>query len=83
MPVRAGSEKPLAKSWNRSSLTGRAMSINEILEELPKLNPQELEEVSYRAQFLRALREGLKEITDGQLIPHEQVKKELAQWLSE
>jgi predicted transcriptional regulator len=59
------------------------MSINEILEELPKLNPQELEEVSYRAQFLRALREGLKEITDGQLIPHEQVKKELAQWLSE
>jgi len=62
---------------------GRAMSINEILEELPKLNPQELEEVSYRAQFLRALREGLKEIIDGQLIPHEQVKKELAQWLSE
>jgi hypothetical protein len=59
------------------------MSIKEILEELPKLNPQELEEVSYRAQFLRALREGLKEITDGQLIPHEQVKKELAQWLSE
>ncbi|HXM29643.1 MAG TPA: hypothetical protein VN957_26705 [Chthoniobacterales bacterium] len=59
------------------------MSINEILEELPKLNPQELEEVSYRAQFLRALREGLKEITDGQLVPHEQVKKELAQWLSE
>jgi predicted transcriptional regulator len=48
---------------------------------LPKLNAQELEEVSYRAQFLRALREGLKEISEGRLIPHEQVKKELAQWL--
>jgi len=59
------------------------MSIHEILEELPKLNAHELEEVSYRAQFLRALREGLKEITEGQLMPHEQVKKELAQWLSE
>jgi predicted transcriptional regulator len=59
------------------------MSINEILEELPKLSGQELEELSYRIQFLRALREGLNEITDGPLIPHEQVKKELAKWLSE
>ena len=59
------------------------MSINEILEELPKLNAQELEEVSYRVQFLRALREGLKEISEGRLIPHEQVKKELARWLLE
>jgi predicted transcriptional regulator len=59
------------------------MSINEIFDELPKLNAQELEEISYRVQFLRALREGLEEITDGPLIPHEQVKKELAQWLSE
>jgi hypothetical protein len=59
------------------------MSINEILEELPKLSGQELEELSYRIQFLRALREGLNEITDGPLIPHEQVKKELAKGLSE
>ena len=59
------------------------MSVNEILEELPKLNAQELEAVSYRVQFLQALRKGLKEITEGPLIPHEQVKKELAQWLSE
>jgi hypothetical protein len=59
------------------------MSINEILEELPKLSGQELEELSYKVQFLRALRDGLKEITDGPLIPHEQVKKELAQWLSQ
>jgi predicted transcriptional regulator len=59
------------------------MGVNEILEELPKLNAQELEAVSYRVQFLQALREGLKEITEGPLIPHEQVKKELAQWLSE
>jgi hypothetical protein len=53
------------------------MSINEILEELPKLSGQELEELSYRVQFLRALRDGLTEITHGPLIPHEQVKKEL------
>ena len=59
------------------------MSIDEILEQLPRLTPQQLEEVSQRAQFLRALREGLKDIDEGHLIPHEQVKKELAQWLSE
>jgi predicted transcriptional regulator len=59
------------------------MSINEILEELPKLSGQELEELSYRVQFLRALRDGLTKITHGPLIPHEQVKKELAKWLSE
>jgi hypothetical protein len=79
----SGNEKLLAKSCNKSKVINRAMSVNEILEELPKLNAQELEAVSYRVQFLQALREGLKEITEGPLIPHEQVKKELAQWLSE
>jgi predicted transcriptional regulator len=82
-PLLLGRAKTLLKSWNESKLLNRAMSINEILEELPKLNAQELEEVSYRAQFLRALREGLKETSEGRLIPHEQVKKELAQWLLE
>jgi len=67
----------------KRTLVSEAMSINEILDELPRLSAQELEEISYRVQFLRALREGLKEITDGPLIPHEQVKKELAKWLSE
>jgi len=41
MPVRAGSEKPLAKSWDRSNLMSRAMSLNEILKELPKLTQDE------------------------------------------
>src|SRR6267154_6689423 len=41
MPVRAGSEKPLAKSWDRSKVRSRAMSINEILKELPKLTQDE------------------------------------------
>jgi predicted transcriptional regulator len=81
--VRAASEKLLAKSCSKSKVVNGTMSVNEILEELPKLNAQELEAVSYRVQFLQALRKGLKEITEGPLIPHEQVKKELAQWLSE
>jgi predicted transcriptional regulator len=58
------------------------MSIDEILEQLPRLTPQQLEEVSQRAQFLRALREGIKDIDEANLVPHEQVKRELAQWLS-
>jgi hypothetical protein len=41
MLVRAGSEKPLAKSWDRSNLIVRAMSFNEILKELPKLTQDE------------------------------------------
>ena len=41
MPVRAGSEKPLAKSWDKSNLMSRAMSFNEILKELPKLTQDE------------------------------------------
>ena len=41
MPVRAGSEKPLAKSWDRSNLMSRAMSFNEILKELQKLTQDE------------------------------------------
>jgi predicted transcriptional regulator len=59
------------------------MSLEEIIEELPKLSVQELEEVSYKAQFLKALHEGLKDIDEGRLIPHEHVRRELAQWLSE
>jgi hypothetical protein len=35
------SEKPLAKQWNRSNLMGRAMTINEILKELPRLTQDE------------------------------------------
>src|SRR5258708_39099407 len=41
MPVRAGSEKPLAKSWDRSNLMSRALRLNEILKELPKLTQDE------------------------------------------
>jgi hypothetical protein len=41
MPVRARSEKPLAKSWDGSKLIFRAMSLNEILKELPKLTQDE------------------------------------------
>jgi predicted transcriptional regulator len=39
-------------------------------------------DITQRLEFLAAVQEGLDQIDGGEVIPHEQVKKELASWLS-
>jgi predicted transcriptional regulator len=52
------------------------MSFEEIVAELPKLTGPELQQIAEKAEFLAGLDEGLRQIAEGKLIPHEEVKEE-------
>ena len=41
-----------------------------------------LEVIAERVEFLAAIRKGLDQIERGETIPHEEVKRQLATWLS-
>ena len=41
-----------------------------------------MEEISSRLEFMVAVRKGLDEIEHGETVPHEEVKRQLATWLS-
>ena len=50
--------------------------------ELPKLTSPKLQQIAEKAEFLAGLDEGLRQIAEGKLIPHEEVKKEFRSWLT-
>lgn len=50
------------------------------IERLPE--DASLEVIAERVEFLAAVRKGLDQIERGQTIPHEEVKRQLASWLS-
>ena len=54
-----------------------------VLESIQRL-PEDasLEVISERVEFLAALNKGLDQIERGQTIPHDEVKRQLASWLS-
>ena len=58
------------------------MSFGEIVAELPKLTGPELRQIAEKAEFLAGLDEGLRQIAEGKLIPHEEVKAQLKSWLT-
>jgi predicted transcriptional regulator len=41
-----------------------------------------LNEITQRLEFLAAVQKGLDQVKSGEVVPHEQVKKELASWLA-
>jgi predicted transcriptional regulator len=41
-----------------------------------------LDAIAERVEFLAALRKGLAQIERGETVPHEEVKRQLATWLS-
>ena len=52
----------------------------ETISQLPDNTP--MEEISRRLEFLAAVRKGLDQIERGETVPHEEVKRQLASWLS-
>jgi predicted transcriptional regulator len=41
-----------------------------------------LETIAERLEFLAAIRKGVEQIERGETVPHEEVKRQLAAWLS-
>jgi predicted transcriptional regulator len=58
------------------------MSFDEIVTELPDLTGPELQQIAEKAEFLGSLDEGLRQIAEGKLIPHEKVKARFKSWLT-
>ena len=58
------------------------MSFDEIVAELPKLTGPDLQQIAEKAEFLAGLDEGLRQIAEGKLISHEEVKEEFRSWLT-
>jgi len=51
----------------------------EAIENLPA--ESSYEDIMERLYFLQRVESGLKDIEDGRVVPHEEVKKRLARWL--
>jgi predicted transcriptional regulator len=41
-----------------------------------------MDDISHRLEFLAAVRKGLDQIEHGETVPHDEVKRQLASWLS-
>ena len=50
------------------------------IEEMPET--ASWEEIEEKVRFVAALEKGLEQVDKGQVIPHEQVKKNLESWLT-
>jgi predicted transcriptional regulator len=58
------------------------MSFEDIVDELSKLTGPELQQIAEKAEFLARLDEGLRQIAEGKLIPHEEVKTQFKSWVT-
>ncbi|HEY3854620.1 MAG TPA: hypothetical protein VGO67_09525 [Verrucomicrobiae bacterium] len=50
------------------------------IRELPE--DTRLETIAERLEFLVAIRKGFDQVERGEIIPHEEIKRQLAEWLS-
>ena len=59
------------------------MTEKEIVLETIRALPDDctLEEIAERIKFMAAIQKGLDELDNGESVPHEEVKRQLASWL--
>jgi len=74
--TRACGGKRLVSSFGMSDKQLALDSIERLPEEAS------LDDIAERMEFLAAIRKGLDQIERGETIPHEEVKRQLAAWLS-
>jgi len=53
----------------------------EAIQELP--DDASLDQIADRVEFMAAIQKGIDDIDRGDTIPHEEIKKQLATWLTE
>ena len=51
------------------------------IQELP--DDASIDQISDRVEFLAAIQKGIDDIDRGDTVPHEEIKKQLAAWLTE
>jgi predicted transcriptional regulator len=65
--------------FHLSSMTQKEMVLDAI-NELP--DAASLDEIAQRIEFLAAVQKGIDQLDRGEGIPHDEVKRQLATWLS-
>jgi predicted transcriptional regulator len=51
------------------------------IQELP--DDASIDQIADRVEFLAAIQKGINDIDSGDTVPHEEIKKQLAAWLTE
>ena len=71
-------------TWNVVNFIIGAMTEKEIVLETIRALPDDcsLEEIAERIEFMAAVQKGLDQLDRGESIPHEEVKRQLASWLT-
>ena len=71
--------KWIRQYWYNVSMTTKEIALKTI-NELPE--DASWEDIQERINFVVAVRKGLRELDEGKGIPHEKVKEEFAEWLT-
>ncbi len=53
----------------------------EAIQELP--DDASIDQIADRVEFMAAIQKGIEDIDRGDTVPHEEIKKQLATWLTE
>lgn len=53
----------------------------DVIQELP--DDASIDQIADRVEFLAAIQKGINDIDRGDTVPHEEIKKQLAAWLTE
>jgi predicted transcriptional regulator len=53
----------------------------DVIQELP--DDASIDQIADRVEFLSAIQKGINDIDRGDTVPHEEIKKQLAAWLTE
>jgi len=65
--------------WYNLTMTSKEIALKTI-EQLPE--DASWEDIQERINFAAAVRKGLRELDEGKGVPHDKVKKEFAEWLT-
>ncbi len=69
-----------AAVWYDMGMTSKEIALKTI-EQLPE--SASWEDIQERINFIVGVRKGLRELDEGQGIPHDQVRQEFAEWLAD
>ena len=53
----------------------------EAIQELP--DDSSIDQIADRVEFLAAIQKGMNDLDQGEIIPHETIKRQMAAWLTE
>jgi predicted transcriptional regulator len=67
-------------TWYNSTMTSKEIALQTI-EQLPE--DASWEDIQERINFVAGVRKGLRELDEGKGVPHDKVREEFAEWLTD